>query len=115
MSAFDPKRTPADLALGLFQSCLMPLRWNDWSENENWPVEAYGQKPRIPRIGYLFSFTEREGQQLWDACREGLQELGYIAGQNITLEPRWAEGRHDRLPALANELQVLPAACERCG
>jgi len=93
----------------------MPLRWNDWSENENWPVEAYGQKPRIPRIGYLFSFTEREGQQLWDACREGLQELGYIAGQNITLEPRWAEGRHDRLPALANELQVLPAACERCG
>ncbi len=61
----------------------------------SWPVEAYGQKPRIPRIGYLFSFTEREGQQLWDACREGLQELGYIAGQNIMLEPRWAEGRPD--------------------
>jgi putative ABC transport system substrate-binding protein len=69
----------------------------------SWPVEAYGQKPRIPRIGYLFSFTEHEGQQLWDACCEGLQELGYIAGQNITLEPRWAEGRHDRLPALAND------------
>ena len=73
----------------------------------SWPVEANGQKLRAPRVGYLFSFTEREGQQLWDACRQGLQELGYIEGQNIMLEPRWAEGNHDRLPVLANELVHL--------
>ena len=73
----------------------------------SWPVEANGQKLRAPRVGYLFSFTEREGQQLWDACRHGLQELGYIEGQNIMLEPRWAEGNHDRLPVLANELVHL--------
>jgi ABC-type uncharacterized transport system substrate-binding protein len=73
----------------------------------SWPVEANGQKLRAPRVGYLFSFTEREGQQLWDACRQGLQELGYIEGQNIMLEPRWAGGNHDRLPVLANELVHL--------
>ena len=73
----------------------------------SWPVEANGQKLRAPRVGYLFSFTEREGQQLWDACRHGLQELGYIEGQNIMLEPRWAEANHDRLPVLANELVHL--------
>jgi putative ABC transport system substrate-binding protein len=73
----------------------------------SWPVEANGQKLRAPRVGYLFSFTEREGHRLWDACRHGLQELGYIEGQNIMLEPRWAEGNHDRLPVLANELVHL--------
>ena len=72
-----------------------------------WPIEANGQKLKIPRVGYLFSFTEREGRQLWDACRQGLQELGYVEGRNIVLEPRWAEGRHDRLPALANDLVHL--------
>ena len=61
----------------------------------------------MPRVGYLFSFTEREGRHLWDACRQGLQDLGYVEGRNIVLEPRWAEGRHERLPALANDLVHL--------
>ena len=73
----------------------------------SWPIEAHGQKPKIPRVGYLFSFTEREGQHLWDACRQGLHELGYVEGRNIMLEPRWAEGQHERLPALANDLVRL--------
>jgi putative ABC transport system substrate-binding protein len=58
-------------------------------------------------VGYLFSFTPAEGQHLWEACRLGLRELGYEEGRNIALEPRWADGRHDRLPALAEELVRL--------
>jgi putative ABC transport system substrate-binding protein len=74
------------------------------------PLAALAQKPqaRIPRVGYLFSFTPAEGQHLWEACRQGLRELGYVEGRNILLEPRWAEGRHDRLPDLARELVRLP-------
>jgi putative ABC transport system substrate-binding protein len=44
---------------------------------------------------------------LWEACQQGLRELGYLEGQNIHLEPRWAEGQHDRLPGLAAELVRL--------
>jgi len=69
-----------------------------------WPLAVHAQAPKVPRVGYLFSFTKREGQHLWDACREGLNDLGYVEGRNILLEPRWAEGQHERLPALANDL-----------
>jgi putative ABC transport system substrate-binding protein len=69
---------------------------------------AAQQLSKIPRVGYLFSFTLAEGEHLWEACRQGLRELGYVEGRNIVLEPRWAEGRHDRLPDLARELVRLP-------
>jgi putative ABC transport system substrate-binding protein len=59
---------------------------------------------QVPRIGYLFSFVPAEGKHLWEACRQGLRELGYEEGRNITLEPRWAEGRHELLPGLVAEL-----------
>jgi len=72
-----------------------------------WPLSARAQHPKVPRIGYLLSFTEPEGRHLWDACREGLHDLGYAEGRNIVLEPRWAQGQHERLPALANELVHL--------
>jgi putative ABC transport system substrate-binding protein len=62
---------------------------------------------RVPHVGYLFSFVPSEGRHLWEACRQGLRELGYVEGQNIVLEPRWADGRHDRLPELAAELVRL--------
>ncbi|MGH6631530.1 MAG: hypothetical protein ACREB3_17515, partial [Burkholderiales bacterium] len=67
-----------------------------------WPLAARAQKQtaKVPRVGYLFSFTPAEGQHLWEACRRGLRELSYVEGRNIVLEPRWAEGRHDRLPDL---------------
>jgi putative ABC transport system substrate-binding protein len=61
----------------------------------------------VPRIGYVFSFVPAEGRHLWEACREGLRELGYVEGSSIRLEPRWAEGRHERLPALVAELVQL--------
>lgn len=62
---------------------------------------------RVPRVGYLFSFAPSQGQHLWDACREGLRELGYVEGNNIVLEPRFAGGRHERLPDLVAELVTL--------
>ena len=61
----------------------------------------------MPRIGYLFSLTQSEGLHLWEACRQGLRELGYVEGQNIIVEPRWAEGRYERLPGLVADLERL--------
>jgi len=58
----------------------------------------------VPRVGYLFSFIPSQGEHLWAACRQGLRELGYVEGENILLEPRWANGRHERLPGLVAEL-----------
>jgi putative ABC transport system substrate-binding protein len=73
-----------------------------------WPLVARGQQSaRIPRVGYLFSFVPSEGQHLWEACRQGLRELGYVEGKSIALEPRWAEGQHGRLPSLAANLVKL--------
>jgi ABC-type uncharacterized transport system substrate-binding protein len=59
---------------------------------------------KAPRVGYLFSFVASQGQHLWDACRQGLRELGYVEGKSIILVPRWTEGHIDRLPTLAAEL-----------
>jgi putative ABC transport system substrate-binding protein len=81
-----------------------------------WPCAVRAQQSaRLPRVGYLFSFIPSEGRHLWDACVQGLRDLGYVDGRTILLEPRWAAGRHERLPALANELvrsgvEVLVAA-----
>jgi putative ABC transport system substrate-binding protein len=69
------------------------------------PMAAHAQQQRrVPKVGYLFSFTQAEGRHLWEACRQGLRDLGYVEGQSIILEPRWADGRHERLPALAADL-----------
>jgi putative tryptophan/tyrosine transport system substrate-binding protein len=63
---------------------------------------AEAQQPkRVPRIGIL---SPGSGSADMDAFRQGLRELGYVEGQNITLEYRWAEGNEDRLPVLAAEL-----------
>jgi putative ABC transport system substrate-binding protein len=72
------------------------------------PLRLAAQQPqRVPRAGYLFSFTPAEARHLWEACRQGLRELGYVEGQNIMLEPRWADGHHERLPELAADLVRL--------
>jgi ABC-type uncharacterized transport system substrate-binding protein len=73
-----------------------------------WPFAARAQgATKVPRVGYLFSFVASQGQHLWNACRQGLRELGYIEGKNIVLEPRWTEGHIERLPTLAAELVRL--------
>ena len=69
-----------------------------------WPLGAGAEHSTIPRVGYLFSFAPSDDQQLWEACRQGLRELGYVEGSNISIEVRWADGNHERLPGLVVDL-----------
>jgi putative ABC transport system substrate-binding protein len=61
---------------------------------------------KVPRVGYLsaFSHSDQASQRGLEAFRQGLRELGYVEGQNIAIESRWAEAKDERLPALAAEL-----------
>jgi putative ABC transport system substrate-binding protein len=66
---------------------------------------AQAQQPtKVPRIGYLGAFTPSAGAPLLEAFRQGMRDLGYVEGQNIFIDYRWAEGTPDRLPVLAGEL-----------
>ncbi|HET9385181.1 MAG TPA: ABC transporter substrate binding protein, partial [Gemmatimonadales bacterium] len=71
------------------------------------PFATRGQSMHTPRVGYLFSFPRAEGEHLWQACRAGLRELGYVEGKNIIVEPRFADGDYKRLPGLVQELLAL--------
>src|SRR5215510_7330352 len=62
------------------------------------------QPTKVPRIGWLELGSPSTNQHLREAFRQGLHELGYVEGQNIVVEWRWADGREDRLPDLAAEL-----------
>src|SRR4029077_135714 len=69
---------------------------------------AHAQQPKkIPRIGYLSSLDPVSESTRSEAIRRSLRELGYIEGQNIAIEYRYAEGKWDRLPELAAELVRL--------
>ena len=72
------------------------------------PPVAYSQQTaRMPRVGWLSPGSETSDQTFLASFRDGLRELGWIVGQNIAIEPRWAEGRFERLPDLAVELVKL--------
>ena len=71
-------------------------------------VVAEAQQPtKIPRIGFLSSLSPAAVAARMDVFRQGLRELGYVEGQNIIIEYRYAEGKLDRLPDLAAELVRL--------
>src|SRR5262249_48057773 len=71
-----------------------------------WPRAARAQHAGLPIIGYLNAQAPAavETARNKTAFQQGLREAGYIEGQNVVIEYRWAEGRYERLPALAAEL-----------
>jgi putative ABC transport system substrate-binding protein len=75
-----------------------------------WPLGAQAQRAPAPVIGYLNARTATEAVATGykAAFLRGLREAGYVEGQNVTIEYRWAEGRYERLPALAAELVARP-------
>ena len=69
-----------------------------------WPLPISAQNPAKPLVGYLHSGSPGALEQEVAAFREGLYETGYVEGQNVAIEYRWAESQRDKLPALAADL-----------
>src|SRR5438105_14472612 len=69
-----------------------------------WPFTARAQQPAMPVIGFINPASPIELAQRVAAFRNGLAELGFVEGRSVMIEYRWAQGRYDELPALANDL-----------
>jgi ABC-type uncharacterized transport system substrate-binding protein len=75
-----------------------------------WPLVARAQQPAIPVIGFLRSSTLADATNLMAAFRQGLQETGYVDGQNVATEYRFAENDRDKLSALVKDFIHRPVA-----
>ena len=121
MSAFDPKRTFAELpakSLPEYRSdpLLCPSRtWGEAMRRRDfitllgsasaWSLSARAQQPAMPVVGWLSSIaSDPFGMSLFSAFRAGLKDAGYVEGQNVAIDFRWAAGQYSLLPTLAAEL-----------
>ena len=75
-----------------------------------WPLMTRAQQAEKPLIGFLHSASASAFAEHIPAFHKGLNEAGYVDGQNVTVEYRWAEGRNETLPALAADLVRRGAA-----
>jgi putative ABC transport system substrate-binding protein len=69
-----------------------------------WPLAVRAQQPAMPVVGFISSGSSGPLRQQIAGFREGLKEAGYVEGQNVTIEYRYAEGQPDRFPALVSDL-----------
>ena len=69
-----------------------------------WPVAASAQQPGMPVVGFLRSTTAASAAHLVTAFRQGLSETGFVEGQSVAIDYRWADNQNDRLPGLVAEM-----------
>jgi putative ABC transport system substrate-binding protein len=75
-----------------------------------WPLAARGQSSGMPVVGFLSTGSSAAFAQLLKAFQRGLNESGYVEGQNVSIDYRWAEGQYDRLPGMAVDLVAQKVA-----
>jgi len=77
------------------------------------PLAAEAQRAgKVPRIGLLLGASPAPSHPV-EGLRQGLRDLGYVDGQNIAIDDRWAEGRYDRFPEFAADLAAAPPRATR--
>ena len=69
-----------------------------------WPLAAQAQQATMPVIGLLGATSFDNNVERLRVFRQGLKEIGYVEGENVAIEYRWAEGQYERLPALTGDL-----------